>query len=111
MNKPRLKLKLNGHIEVLVSVESGLNAEALRLLMKRLSGSVSRYCASMHLDYESVIKVLNWPNGHEAGRLGYTRALLGLPVRPSRQALRVAFYKRGDTRLNRLLDRSPEVRS
>lgn len=111
--KPHLRMRLDGHIEVLrVGNLTWTEADA-RSFLVALSGSLQNYCRRMRLNYGEVCKALRpapFLAYYGAGSVSYIRLLFGLAVQPDARASRWAM-KRGNTRVLDLLAASQEAQS
>lgn len=90
--KPRLKLLLSGHIQVVRSGSLGWSSREARTNVKQRYGSVPRFAAHLHVSQGCAYAALtdSLIAMRSAGQISFVRQVLGLPSHPSEQALRVA---------------------
>ena len=93
--KPRLKRSSDGG---LIVIKKGLNPwgeVSARTFINEQYGSLSAFAARYRFPYAAVCVALRSPCADEmAGSVAKVRQVLGLPSRPTKQALRIAQAQR-----------------
>lgn len=96
--KPRLKLSNAGTLSLVAPGITGLNPHAMRQLIWRHYGSLAAFAKRFSIRYDIVCAATAFNTAATGGKIDDVRALLGLPARPSKRALkrqaRVHFARR-----------------